>query len=166
MTKYFSTVVCLRCQTMSVTHVEEYHLQIPLETTSVEEYIRWFQMDVPLQDYRCQELVSHFIIFVKRMQLLLCALYFFLLLSWKNYGVAPITWNKVLSILVYANVFINSCVIPTNSLISTHFERCSQFLIMHNTGGGYLEIPPEIDVMKVSCRLEHLSRIFHFREMC
>ena len=135
---------------MSVTHVEEYHLQIPLETTSVEEYIRWFQMDVPLQDYRCQELVSHFIIF-------LCGVYFISLITLKNDGVAAITWNILLSILVYANVFINSCVIPTNSLISTHFERCSQFLIMHNTGGGYLEIPTEIDVMKVSCRLEHLS---------
>ena len=68
--------------------------------------------------------------------------------------------------LIYGNVFINRCVIPTNSLISTHFERCSQFLIMHNTGGGFLEIAPEIDVMKVSYRLEHFSRIFHFRYMC
>ena len=61
---------------MSVTHVEEYHLQIPLEMTSVEEYIRWFQMDVPLQDYRCQEFVSDIINLVKIIQLIPDADYF------------------------------------------------------------------------------------------
>ena len=83
-----------------------------------------------------------------------------------NYGVPANTWNKDFSMLIYGNLLINRCVVPTNSLISTHFERCSQFLIMHNTGGGFLEIAPEIDVMKVSYRLEHFSRIFHFRYMC
>ena len=71
----FYTVVCLGCQTMSVTHVEEYHLQIPLEMTSVEEYIRWFQMDVPLQDYRCQELVSEIINLIKIIHLIYSASY-------------------------------------------------------------------------------------------
>ena len=36
-----------------------------------------------------------------------------------------------------------------NSLMSYHIARCSQYIIMHNTGGGYLDIEPEIDVMKV-----------------
>ena len=72
---YFYTVIFLGCQTMSVTHVEEYHLQIPLETTSVEEYIRWFQMDVSLQDYRCQELVSEIINSIQKIQLIYYASY-------------------------------------------------------------------------------------------
>ena len=44
---------------------------------------------------------------------------------------------------------MNRCVIATNSLMSYHITRCSQYIIMHNTGGGYLDIEPEIDVMKV-----------------
>ena len=65
--------------------------------------------------------------------------------------------------LIYVHIFLNRCVIQTNTLISTHRERCSQFLIMHNTGGGFLEIEPKIDVMKVRYLLDHLSQIFYFR---
>ena len=44
---------------------------------------------------------------------------------------------------------MNRCVIATNSLMSYHIARCSQYIIMHNTGGGYLDIKHEIDIMKV-----------------
>ena len=44
---------------------------------------------------------------------------------------------------------MNRCVIVTNSLMSYHIAQCSQYIIMHNTGGGYLNIEPEIDVMKI-----------------
>ena len=44
---------------------------------------------------------------------------------------------------------MNRCVIVMNSLTSYHIARCSQYIIMHNTGRGYLNIEPEIDVMKV-----------------
>ena len=40
---------------MSVSHLEEYHLQIPLDTTSVEEFICWYEADIPMDDYRCSE---------------------------------------------------------------------------------------------------------------
>ena len=122
-------------------------------------------MDVPLQDYRCQELVTYIINCLQRIQLISYADYFIYFRIQNNQGVPANTCNKPFSILIYGNVFLNRCVIQTNSLMSTHFERCSQFLIMHNTGGGFLEIAPELDVMKVRYRLEHLSRIFHFRYM-
>ena len=40
---------------MSVTQLEEYHLQIPLTTKSVEEFVRWFEADIPMEDYKCSE---------------------------------------------------------------------------------------------------------------
>ena len=40
---------------MSVTQLEEYHLQILLATQSVDEFIRWFEVDIPIEDYKCSQ---------------------------------------------------------------------------------------------------------------
>ena len=49
----FILVTCFGCNTMSVTNLDEYHLQIPLGTKSIEDFILEYEANSYFQDYHC-----------------------------------------------------------------------------------------------------------------
>ena len=51
--QFLSLVTCFGCNTMSVMELDEYHLQIPLGTKSVDDFIMEYEGNTYLQDYHC-----------------------------------------------------------------------------------------------------------------
>ena len=49
----FILVTCFGCNTMSVTQLDEYHLQIPLGTKSIDDFILEYEANSYFQDYHC-----------------------------------------------------------------------------------------------------------------
>ena len=49
----FILVTCFGCNTMSITDVDEYHLQIPLGTKSIDDFILEYEANSYFQDYHC-----------------------------------------------------------------------------------------------------------------
>ena len=49
----FILVTCFGCNTMSVTDADEYHLQIPLGTKSIDDFILEYEANSYFQDYHC-----------------------------------------------------------------------------------------------------------------
>ena len=49
----FILVTCFGCNTMSMTDLDEYHLQIPLGTKSIDDFIFEYEANSYFQDYHC-----------------------------------------------------------------------------------------------------------------
>ena len=49
----FILVTCFGCNTMSVTDLDEYHLQIPLGMKSIDDFILEYEANSYFQDYHC-----------------------------------------------------------------------------------------------------------------
>ena len=49
----FILVTCFGCNTMSMTDLDEYHLQIPLGTKSIDYFLLEYEANSYFQDYHC-----------------------------------------------------------------------------------------------------------------
>ena len=49
----FLTVACLRCNTMTENHENELHLEMPVQTESISQFLMEFELPNVLEDYRC-----------------------------------------------------------------------------------------------------------------
>ena len=49
----FILVTCFGCNTMSMTDLDEYHLQIPLGTKSIDDFLLEYEANSYFQDYHC-----------------------------------------------------------------------------------------------------------------